>query len=222
MIAMTFDGTWDWTAVGTLALAVATFASLYFARRALGQAHEQIRLGQKQLEQTQHEIELSRREVEEAHRPVVVPVAVAHPPETVPLPVNKNRTSYPLRPCVAEPGKLVVPVQNIGAGPALNVVASIERLQDDDESWGGATEQQRPGKVAGISPGAPVHIEILYHGWEQRWSFRLTVAYEDLAGKRWATVGDYIGGSRRFESVTVEAKGTPRLAGDGHRLVPDA
>lgn len=203
MIAVTFDGAWDWTAVGTLALALATFASLYFARRALGQAQEQIRLGQRQLEQTQREIELSRREVEEAHRPVVVPVVVARPPEFVPLPVNKNRSSYPLRPCVVAPGKLVVPVQNIGTGPALNVVVSIERLQDDGEPWTGAIERQTRGKATGISPGAPVHIEVQYHGWEQRWSFRLTVAYEDLAGKRWATVGDYIGGSQCFEGVAV-------------------
>jgi hypothetical protein len=34
VIAVVFDGTWNWTAVGTLALALATFASLYFARRA--------------------------------------------------------------------------------------------------------------------------------------------------------------------------------------------
>lgn len=80
MIAVAFDGTWDWTAVGTLALALATFVSLCFARRALGQAQEQIRLGQGQLEQTQREIELSRREVEEAHRPVVVPVVIAGRP----------------------------------------------------------------------------------------------------------------------------------------------
>jgi hypothetical protein len=45
-----FDGTWDWTAVGTLALA-----------------------------QTQREIELSRGEVEEAHRPVLMPLADSRP-----------------------------------------------------------------------------------------------------------------------------------------------
>jgi hypothetical protein len=204
VIAVAFDGTWDWTAVGTLALALATFVSLYFARRALGQAQEQIRLGQRQLEQTQREIELSRREVEEAHRPVVVPVVIAGRPHLAQS-VSRGPSDYPLRPCVMESGKLVVPVQNIGAGPALNVVASIERLEDDGGPWRGAIEQQTPGKATGISPGAPVHIEVFYHGWEERWSFRLTVAYEDIAGKRWATVGDYIGGSRRYKHVAVEA-----------------
>jgi hypothetical protein len=207
---MSFDGTWDWTAVGTLALAAATLISLRFARRALGQAQEQIRLGQKQLEQTQREIELSRREVEEAHRPVVVPVIIAGRTDLAASPsVSRSRSDYPLRPCVLESSKLVVPVQNIGAGPALNVVAAIERLEDDGAPWKGAIEQQTPGKATGISPGAPVHIEILSHGWEERWSFRLTVSYEDIAGKCWDTVGDYIGASRRFEGVAVEAKVAP-------------
>lgn len=214
MILASFNSAWDWTAVGTLALAVATFVSLYFARRALAQAQQQIRLGQEQLEQTQREIELSRREVEEAHRPVVVPVVVARPPEMIPLPINKGRTSYPLRPCVIESGMLVVPVQNIGAGPALNVVAGMERLQDDGGPWTGAIDHQTPGLATGISPGAPVHIEILAHGWEERWSFRLTVTYEDIAGKRWATVGDYIGGSRQYKHVAVEAEGAPDAPGD--------
>ena len=105
-----------------------------------------------------------------------------------------------------ESGTLVVPVQNIGVGPALNVVAAIERLQDDGGSWTGAIDHQTPGQATGISPGAPVHIEILAHGWEERWSFRLTVTYEDIAGKRWATVGVYIGGSRRYEHVAVEVE----------------
>jgi hypothetical protein len=214
VIAVAFDGTWDWTAVGTLALALATFVSLYFARRALGQAQEQIKLGQKQLEQTQREIELSRREVEEAHRPVLVPVIIAQRSQMIPLPVNMARTSYPLHPFVAEPGKLIVPVQNIGTGPALNVVVSIERLQDDGAPWTGAIEQQTPGKATGIGPGAPVHIEVFYHGWEQRWSFRLTVAYEDLAGKSWVTVGYYIGESKRFEGVDVkEVEGAQAAVG---------
>lgn len=202
MIAVTFDGVWDWTAVGTLALALATFASLHFARRALGQAQEQIRLGQRQLEQTQREIELSRREVEEAHRPVVVPVIIAGRPHLAQS-VSRGPSDYPMRPSVMESGKLVVPVQNIGAGPALNVVASIERLDDDGGPWRGAIEQQKRGRATGISSGASVHIEVFYHGWEERRSFRLTLAYEDLAGKRWATVGDYIGGSRRFEGLAI-------------------
>lgn len=70
-----FNHTWDLTAVGTLALAIATFVSLFFARNALKKTQAQIELGQSQLKQTQEEIGLSRKEVEQAHRPVLVPVA---------------------------------------------------------------------------------------------------------------------------------------------------
>jgi hypothetical protein len=58
-----FNGTWDWTAIGTLALAVVTGVALAFAWGSLKQTHRQIHLGQEQLEQTQREIELSRAEV---------------------------------------------------------------------------------------------------------------------------------------------------------------
>jgi hypothetical protein len=51
---------------------------------------------------------------------------------------------------VAESGVLAVPVQNIGSGPALRVVASIERLDEHGERYTGAIEQQTPGKVAGL------------------------------------------------------------------------
>jgi hypothetical protein len=58
---LAFAGNWDATALGTLALAVATFVSLLFARRTLGQMQQQIKLGQKQLEQTQAEMAPSRK-----------------------------------------------------------------------------------------------------------------------------------------------------------------
>jgi hypothetical protein len=50
-----FNGTWDWTAVGTLALAIVTGVSLVFGWKSLRQG---------------------QREVEESQRPIVVPVAV--------------------------------------------------------------------------------------------------------------------------------------------------
>jgi hypothetical protein len=61
-VAFEFNGSLDWTAIGTLALAGVTFVSLVFGRRALTQ--------------TKEEIDVSRKEVEEAHRPVVVPTNV--------------------------------------------------------------------------------------------------------------------------------------------------
>lgn len=56
----TFNSTWDWTAVGTLTLAIVTGVSLAF--------------GWGSLKQAQKGLALSRAEVEEAHRPVIVAV----------------------------------------------------------------------------------------------------------------------------------------------------
>jgi hypothetical protein len=49
MLALEFNDSFDLTAIGTLALAVATFVSLYFARHSLVQTQQQIKLGQEQL-----------------------------------------------------------------------------------------------------------------------------------------------------------------------------
>lgn len=177
---LAFAGNWDATAVGTLALAIVTGVSLAFGWKSLRQ-------GQK--------------EVEEAHRPVVVPVVLARPPGLMPQSVVRSRRTFPDRPSVAEPGVLAVPVQNIGSGPALRVVASIERLDEQGNPYRGAIEHQTPGEVAGIGKDQTVPIEIGYHGWEERWNFQLRLVYEDVAGKRWVTVGHYIPERRRYEDV---------------------
>lgn len=191
----TFNGTWDWTAIGTLALAVVTLAAVI--------------VGAVSLRQTRKAIALSRKEVEEAHRPVVIPVVIARPPDLMAQSVSGSRRTFPDRPSVAEPGVLAVPVQNIGSGPALRVVASIERLDEQGDLYRGAIEHQTPGEVAGIGKDQTVPIEIGYHGWEERWNFQLRLVYEDVAGKRWVTVGRYIHEHRRYEGVGFEALSTP-------------
>jgi hypothetical protein len=109
----TFDGTWDWTAVGTLALALATLVSLFFGRRSLRQNQEQIKQGQEQLEQTQREIELSRKEVEEAHRPVVVPVVDS----TSYMDLGADGANRERRPHLEPGGRLFVPVRKYRVRP---------------------------------------------------------------------------------------------------------
>ncbi len=187
-----FNDTWDWTAIGTLALAVVTLVAVI--------------VGAFSLRQTRKAIALSRREVEEAHRPVVVPVVIARPPDLGAQSVSRSRRTFPDRPSVAESGVLAVPIQNIGSGPALCVVASIQRLDEHGERYTGAIEHQTPGKVAGLGKGQTVPIEIRYHGWEERWNFELTLVYADVAGKRWATICRYVAEHERYEGVTIEVR----------------
>jgi hypothetical protein len=66
---------------------------------------------------------------------------------------------------------------------------------------------------SGVNPGTLSRTlrgqsEIGYHGWEERWNFQLRLEYEDVAGKRWVTVGRYIPEHQRYEGVGFEALAT--------------
>src|ERR1700679_824892 len=110
---LAFAGNWDATAVGTLTLAVVTGVSLVFGWTSLRQ---------------------SQKEVEEAHRPVVIPVTFARH-SVIAVSVSRSRGTAPAYPCLVEERVLGVPIKNIGPGPALNVEASIKRLNEDGSVW---------------------------------------------------------------------------------------
>jgi hypothetical protein len=180
-----FNGTWDWTAIGTLALAVVTLAAVIIATIAL--------------RQTRDAIALSRREVEEAHRPVVVPVVGERKVGTV------SRHTLRVGPKVRD-GLVVIPVQNIGVGPALQVEASLKLLGTDGKPSIAPVGPQTPGTVTGIGKNQSTTIEIRAHRWTEGASFELTVRYRDVAGKEWETVGRYLADHLRYEGMTIEAR----------------
>jgi hypothetical protein len=115
-----FNGTWDWTAIGTLALAAVT---LLLA----GATFWMVVLTRRSLTQTKDEIALSRREVEEAHRPVLVPYQrsgsqLVFRGGTIPVSGGPHVSENdPSRPDVPRYSVAFLPVENVGAGPALNV-----------------------------------------------------------------------------------------------------
>lgn len=158
----TFNGTWDWTAIGTLALAVVTLAAVIVAGIAV--------------RQTRAEIALSRKEVEEAHRPVVVPVVGERKVGTV------SRHTLPVGPKVRD-GLVVIPVQNIGVGPALHVEASLKLLDADGKLSIAPVGSRAPGSMTGIGKDQSTAIEIRAQGWTEGASFEVTVTYWDVAGK---------------------------------------
>jgi|ERR1035438_284434 hypothetical protein len=107
-----FNGTWDWTAIGTLALAVVTGGSLVF--------------GWASLKQTQRAIALSRGEVEEAHRPVLVPfqrsgTAIKFRGGEISADRPSVAGNDPDRQDLPHYSAVFLPVENVGVGPALNV-----------------------------------------------------------------------------------------------------
>jgi hypothetical protein len=192
-----FNGIWDWTAIGTLALALVTGVSLAFAWGSLRQTQQQIKLGQEQLEQTQREIELSRREVEEAHRPVVVPLqdsrridfgSGGHIKTTDARAglggTNDNKT-------------LLIPVENVGTGPALRLEATVDVEPEQTVSLGSTTALRADGRVM-------LEIEVeLQAGLVGLPDYSLILQYDDVAARGWTTRARFVAAAQRYEMLTV-------------------
>jgi hypothetical protein len=201
-----FNDTWDWTAIGTLALAVVTLAAVIVAAVAL--------------RQTKGEIEISRREVEEAHRPVIVPLA----DRTSFMNLGADGASLERCPQLRPSGRLFVPVRNIGPGPALNIEVSVGLLDDAGDPTT-AAPGGTPGRLAGLGElrSKPVLIEL--HGWGNSSngdmpSFSLTVDYDDVAGKSWRTSCIYVVPTGRYDGMTINRVERQRPLSDLVRPVP--
>ncbi|MGA2164197.1 MAG: hypothetical protein ABSH36_06980 [Solirubrobacteraceae bacterium] len=177
-----FNGTWDWTAVGTLALAAVTGVSLLFGWKSLRQ-------GQK--------------EVEEAHRPVLVPLADSRRMDVI---VDAGMGPQAARPDVIASDELRVPVENIGTGPALHVEASVQMLNPDGGPTGVGTGGMEPAVLAGIKASGSVAPIIKIRGLAEVPGFWLTLTYEDVSGKGWITKARYIANGNRYEDVTVNTQ----------------
>jgi hypothetical protein len=200
ILGFKFSNELDLTAIGTLLLAATTLLALLFVRRSLKQTQVQINLGQRQLAQTQHEIGFSRKEIwlsrkdaEATHRPVVVPVAGG---QHFTLP---NGEDLPAEPYVPKPGLLVVPIMNVGLGPALCLDWTIEAL-DLAESW---SERQRLGEVTGIGVSEVISIEIAIDDLNDVPNFTLTLTYDGVAGKGWRTVAGWIAADGRYQGLAI-------------------
>jgi hypothetical protein len=190
----------DWTAVGTMVLAAVTGASLLFGWRSLRQG---------------------QREVEEAHRPVLVPVADSR---IVRIPggtqaqreggwffsaKSLREEELPAWPTVPATGLLVVPVENIGSGPALRVRVQLWPY-DIKEWYGGWNSQKSVGTVPtaiGVAQGVtPLEIELPNLSDVPR--FRIDVSYTDVAGKEWWTYAEWVPTNNRYEGLNLG--GEPR------------
>jgi hypothetical protein len=196
-LGLNFNNELDLTAIGTLLLAAATLLALFFARRSLRQTQAQITLGQQQLAQTQEEIALSRREVEETHRPVVIPVTGG---QHVTLTSGKK---LPAGPYVPESGLLVIPIMNIGLGPALYLESTIE-VFDSSDAWSDAWSAPQPlGGVTGIGVSGVIRLEVATHELGEVPEFKLTLIYDDVAGKGWQTVARWMADLGRYEGLAI-------------------
>lgn len=200
VVLAAFHNTLDWTAIGTLALALATGVSLTFGWRSLRQTQRQIELSQSQLEQTQREIAMSRREVEEAHRPVLVPVVNDRL-------MDLGSLGQHARAPAMIGDALMVPIKNIGAGPALRVRASVVLLDAEGRRSAAAIAPQSSREIAGIEIGAIVPVWIDGTRWTSQTSFAIEVLYSDVAGQEWSTVASFLSERRVYEGLDIKQKG---------------
>jgi hypothetical protein len=115
--AITFGGNIDPTALATFLLAAITLVTVVVGGRALGK--------------TQEEIDLSRREVEEAHRPVIIPLLDDAQKMIL---MFDDITERRARPYYLQNNRLVVPIKNIGSGPALNISVNVTPVNDEGSS----------------------------------------------------------------------------------------
>ncbi len=206
ILGLNFNDELDLTAIGTLLLAAATFLSLLVVLRSLKQNQAQIKLGQQQLAQTQEEIGFSRKEAcftraeaEAAHRPVVVPVAGG---QHVTLAGGEE---LPAGPHLPEPGLLVVPIMNIGLGPALSLESTIEALEPAEAASEAWSEQQPLGEVTGICVSEVISLETAIDELGEVPSFKLTLTYHDVVGREWRTVAGWISDRRRYEGMAIRS-----------------
>jgi hypothetical protein len=184
-----FNDTWDWTAVGTLALAAVTFVLLVIAAISL--------------RQTRKEIGLSRKEVEEAHRPVVVPVADQRSVSLM-LRHNKGSSEHVAMPDALETHVLFAPIENIGAGPALRVEATASSLDPDSASQDVHTSDA----MAGMGKGWLIALRIGWQDWESETSFKLIITYDDVADQKWATTANYRAKDKQYSDVEIKKRET--------------
>ncbi len=177
LFALEFNDTFDLTAIGTIALAVVTVVSLVFGWRSL---------------------RLSRAEVEEAHRPVLVPLADDREITLVGRDVPPKIAARPR----SSTNLLLVPIENIGTGPALDIVARIELRNPD----GGPTAvaPAAASALVGLRADGRVPLRFLLRGLGgQTPGFRVAVTYNDVAGRGWQTEAVYASSNDRYtEAVT--------------------
>jgi hypothetical protein len=210
ILGLEFSDNVDPTALATLGLALVTVGLLVAGWRSLLQTQRQITISQGQLEQTQSEIALSRNEVEEAHRPIVVALA-DHRRMSVAGP--HMAPEGPCKPSAPANGRLIVPIENIGTGPALRIEASVS-LRDEK---GGPVAGNASGDTAlgalradGRLP-LPFEVRGLLAGAAP--AFEITVTYDDVAERRWRTSDVYLPAESAYRGPEVErVQGPSRVA----------
>jgi hypothetical protein len=108
------------------------------------------------------------------------------------------------RPYYLQNNRLVVPIKNIGSGPALNISVNVTPVNDEGQqsaAWGG---KDYTIVVLGLGVGEVIPAVVPIPGLGDVPSFVLRVMYDDVAEKTWVTLAKYYdlaGGSYASMSI---------------------
>jgi hypothetical protein len=120
-------------------------------------------------------------EIEEAHRPLVVPLDA--------------RAKDCAGPHGSGHSTLEIPLENIGTGPALHLVAKV--------MGAAVTQDGSSAPIGGLRTGARESVDVDVQPSEPP-EYVLLLTYKDVAGKHLSTTAQYKGGV--FESVTLSTQ----------------
>jgi hypothetical protein len=162
--------------IGTLALALATFVLAWIAWRSM---------------------RLTRVSVERSHRPVVVPAASSN--EVV---SRLGRISEASAGMTMHDDLLVLPIENVGAGPAINIRGGAEAVGGGIITGSGRTFHPVEGLSAGHSNA--VVFDAQKGNLEPRMQVTIRLLYEDIAGVTHATDLRYSASAKAFQCTIIE------------------
>ncbi|MGZ4188177.1 MAG: hypothetical protein ACXVEW_12505 [Solirubrobacteraceae bacterium] len=136
------------------------------------------------------EVDRWRDQVEQSHRPVVVPIH-----STMQMPVFQGH------------GELLVPIENIGSGPALDIHLLVTPRDENggvSPAWG---EVKHTGAASGLAVAKTTPVEVRAWGLGGLTSFDVWVTYLDLAGRQWVTSAKYLASEQgsRYTNLWVAA-----------------
>jgi hypothetical protein len=195
--AVVFDlHTLDWVGLGTLILATATFALAFVSFLAILD-------GKREISATREQAEIARQALEAGQRPALVPI------------VDPSRTfedigsafGSRLVPTVRSGGMLLIPVTNVGAGPALSVRVQV-KIRDADGDASAAPPVQGEAAATSVAAGESIAVAVsLDTHIADSTGFVLLASYYDLAAKLWTTSVQYSARHMKVRSLRIESPG---------------
>ncbi len=202
----------DWfslgTAIGTLALAAATF---YMARRTSALAEE-----------TRDGIDASSTQFRQERMPVVMPLG-----EMLDRVEEASQGKLPWPRYLDEQKqavRLFVPTENVGAGPAIDISADIFWLDQFGSRSISSTQPMvtRSAVLPALGPGGRANLAFEFRGLavEPMMAFRLTMTYKDGAGGAYKVTADFFPATMSYGPMYFEPPEELRLPGSKPKQVP--